>query len=85
MIPINRQRYQQLRYKLVAQNPVIQAQFFDLIFRAVIDHILGFRRTDHIGILGQVQTYYAVVEAQGKGTLHAHTLVWLTDGTSVVI
>ena len=49
-----------------------------------MDHILGFGRSDHVGILGQVQTYYAIIEAQGKGTLHAHSLVWLTDGTCTI-
>jgi hypothetical protein len=70
----------QRRYKLIAQNPVVQAQFFERVFVAVVDHLLGFGREDRVGILGKVSSYYALVEAQGKGTLHAHTLVWLSDG-----
>jgi Helitron helicase-like domain at N-terminus len=72
----------QRRYKLIAQNPVIQAQFFDKVFTAVVTHLLGFGREDRVGILGKVSSYYALIEAQGKGTLHAHTLVWLSDGNS---
>lgn len=82
-IPANSRLYVQRRYKLIAQNPVIQAQFFDTIFKAVLDHVFGFARDDRIGILGKVAAHYALVEAQGKGTLHAHTLVWLEDGMTL--
>ncbi|EGO05025.1 hypothetical protein SERLA73DRAFT_149306 [Serpula lacrymans var. lacrymans S7.3] len=30
-----------------------------------------------VGILGGIQTYYSMVEAQGRGTLHYHMLIWL--------
>lgn len=79
-LPSYGQRYHRLRCRLIARNPVLQARFFDTVFTAVIDHLLGFGRPDAIGILGKVAAYYALVEAQGKGTLHAHTLVWLSDG-----
>ncbi|KAF8122155.1 hypothetical protein EV363DRAFT_1405139 [Boletus edulis] len=35
---------------------------------------------DGVGILGQVSAYYGCVEAQGRGSLHCHMLVWL-DGS----
>jgi hypothetical protein len=84
-IPHNSHLRRQRRFKLVAQNPVIQAQFFDKVFTAVVYHLLGFGRENRIGILGKVSSYYALVEAQGKGTLHAHTLVWLSDGNSYLL
>jgi hypothetical protein len=31
------------------------------------------------GIFGRVQTYVRTVEAQGRGTLHLHMLLWLKD------
>ncbi|KAG2361133.1 hypothetical protein BDR07DRAFT_1451722 [Suillus spraguei] len=31
----------------------------------------------HEGILGTVNAYYGCVEAQGRGTLHCHMLIWL--------
>ena len=31
------------------------------------------------GILGMVQSYIGTVEAQGRGSLHLHMLVWLKD------
>ncbi|KAF8123174.1 hypothetical protein EV363DRAFT_1273007, partial [Boletus edulis] len=36
-------------------------------------------RCDGIGILGRVNAYYGCVEAQGRGSLHCHMLVWLKD------
>ncbi|KAJ7257460.1 hypothetical protein C8J57DRAFT_960508, partial [Mycena rebaudengoi] len=32
------------------------------------------------GILGVVKAYYGCVEAQGRGTLHCHMLVWVEGG-----
>ncbi|KAF9064004.1 hypothetical protein BDP27DRAFT_1156482, partial [Rhodocollybia butyracea] len=32
------------------------------------------------GIFGEISVYYGVVEAQGRGTLHIHLLVWLQKG-----
>ncbi|KAJ7233267.1 hypothetical protein B0H12DRAFT_1001846, partial [Mycena haematopus] len=32
------------------------------------------------GILGVVKAYYGCVEAQGRGTLHCHMLIWLEGG-----
>jgi hypothetical protein len=73
-------RYHQKRLKIIAEDPVLQAQFFDIIFTAVIDVVFGFDMNPKVGILGEVNAHYAVIEAQGKGTLHAHGLIWLTDG-----
>jgi hypothetical protein len=32
-----------------------------------------------MGILGRISAYFGVVEAQGRGTLHVHMLLWLED------
>ncbi|KAJ3840150.1 hypothetical protein EV361DRAFT_783237, partial [Lentinula raphanica] len=32
------------------------------------------------GILGHVSAYYGCVEAQGRGTLHCHMLIWIEGG-----
>ncbi|KAK0446935.1 uncharacterized protein EV420DRAFT_1218433, partial [Desarmillaria tabescens] len=48
--------------------------------KAFIKCILGYdpKRTDFDGgVLGLVKAYYGCVEAQGRGTLHCHMLVWL--------
>jgi Helitron helicase-like domain at N-terminus len=41
--------YHRMRCKIVAANPVLQAQFFDIIFRAIIDYLFGFGRQSKIG------------------------------------
>jgi hypothetical protein len=69
---------------LVAKNPVIASKFFNIYMKAFIKNILQFDPESHEnknkqGILGLVNGYYGCVEAQGRGTLHCHMLVWL-DG-----
>ena len=46
-------------------------------------YCLVFEATPKVGILGEVISHYFMIEAQGKGTLHAHGLVWLTDGKQI--
>ncbi|KAG2030249.1 hypothetical protein BDR03DRAFT_812795, partial [Suillus americanus] len=51
--------------------------------KAFIKCLLRFegKGTDlHKGILGTVSAYYGCVEAQGRGTLHCHMLIWLEGG-----
>ncbi|KAJ3754711.1 hypothetical protein EV360DRAFT_51097 [Lentinula raphanica] len=45
--------------------------------------ILGYKpkqSDDSSGILGHVSGYYGCVEAQGRGTLHCHMLIWVVGG-----
>ncbi|KAJ6597604.1 hypothetical protein DFH09DRAFT_903956, partial [Mycena vulgaris] len=44
-----------------------------------LDIILGAKRASKVGILGKVKGWYAVVEAQVRGSLHLHILIWI-DG-----
>ncbi|PPQ66487.1 hypothetical protein CVT26_011176 [Gymnopilus dilepis] len=59
-----------------AKNPSACAKFFDLMITTFIDVVLGYGK-DQPGLYGYCEAYYRVVEAQGKGTLHLHMLVWL--------
>ena len=75
----------------LVRNPVAGSQFFHLYMTAFIQSVLGYNGTttcsertseshhDHVGILGRVNAYYGCVEAQGRGSLHCHMLVWLKD------
>ncbi|KAG8942843.1 hypothetical protein FRC04_003474 [Tulasnella sp. 424] len=67
----------QQRAVLVAQHPAAAAQFFDIIISAFVNTILCPK--DGPGLFGKCNGYYGTVEAQGKGTLHLHMLIWL-DG-----
>jgi hypothetical protein len=52
--------------------------------RTVVEVVFGFGNEGNLGVLGQVAAYYFIIETQGKGTLHAYGLIWLTDCTSSV-
>ena len=65
---------------LIAKNPVIAARFFDIYLKAFISTVLGYdpaQENLNGGVLGLVKAHYGCVEAQGRGTLHCHMLVWL--------
>ena len=68
---------------LIAKNPTIAARFFNIYMKAFIKSILRFDPTgldEAGGIFGHVNAYYGCVEAQGRGTLHCHMIIWL-DGS----
>jgi hypothetical protein len=59
----------------VANNPASAALFFDSMITQFLEIILRWNRGQ--GALGACKAYYGMVEAQGKGTLHCHMLIWL--------
>ncbi|KAH7917509.1 hypothetical protein BV22DRAFT_1026194, partial [Leucogyrophana mollusca] len=68
---------------LVAKNPAVAAKFFNIYLKAFLSAILGYdpkQQDMEGGILGVVKAHYGCVEAQGRGTLHCHMLVWLEGG-----
>ncbi|KAG2750956.1 hypothetical protein P692DRAFT_20847043 [Suillus brevipes Sb2] len=81
------------RAKIVADDPYAAAKFFHFVVCAVFEELMGItvhkhKRVDHItrreGIFGTVEGYIGTVEAQGRGTLHLHTLIWLRGAPSSV-
>lgn len=60
---------------LVAKHPAATAQFFDIMISNFIMHVLCYNNGE--GLLGKCTGYYGTVEAQGKGTLHLHMLIWI--------
>ena len=64
------------RRLVVANNPGACAKFFHAIISNFITVVLRYGRKDR-GLLGKCTAYYGSVEAQGRGTLHCHMLVWL--------
>jgi hypothetical protein len=68
---------------LIAKNPVVAAQLFNLYMKAFISALLGYdpeHKDLDGGILGVIKAYYGCVEAQGRGTLHCHMSVWIEGG-----
>ncbi len=61
---------------LAARNPAACARFFDKMITSFITVILRHGREGK-GLFGKCKAYYGTVEAQGRGTLHCHMLIWL--------
>ncbi|KAF8177146.1 hypothetical protein K438DRAFT_1606696, partial [Mycena galopus ATCC 62051] len=74
------------RNSFVANNPGTAAIFFDQIIEAFIRIVLKYNAastsTREDGLFGRCSAYYAMVEAQGRGTLHCHMLVWIEGNPS---
>lgn len=68
----------------IARDPYAAAEFFQIIIKAIIEELMGIKAHNkhaHIqrddGIFGRVSSYIGTVEAQGRGTLHLHMMIWL--------
>ena len=78
----------------VAADPVSQALFSDLMMQLFLKHFLGVRLgEDRLfgdsvassgvpGLFGDVQAFFAPIESQGRGGLHAHMCVWVLQPIS---
>ena len=68
----------------IASDPYAAASFFHLMVNAILQQLLGIKGYKHRqpvqrekGILGHVEAHVGTVEAQGRGTLHLHIILWL--------
>ncbi len=66
------------RKLLVAKNPAACAKFFHTIISQFINVVLRYGKSEK-GLFGKCTAYYGTVEAQARGTLHCHMLIWI-DG-----
>ena len=62
---------------MVAKNPFLGANFFDMYMMVFVDTLLGRGMDDCKGVIGQYKLHYETVEAQGRGTPHCHLLLWI--------
>ncbi|KAK7022630.1 hypothetical protein R3P38DRAFT_2416132, partial [Favolaschia claudopus] len=71
------------RQVFLARHPGAAARYFDCVITNFIEIILKYSPcpTDP-GVFGLCNGYYAMVEAQGRGTLHCHMLVWIIGNPS---
>lgn len=69
------------RLRAIASNPVGAARFFNkcvqLFIRCILRH-----DSSGPGLLGDTEAYYGTVEAQGRLTLHLHSLIWIKNSLS---
>ncbi|KAJ7603335.1 hypothetical protein DFH06DRAFT_1022312, partial [Mycena polygramma] len=80
-------RFERSRY--VARNPAVAALYFDRVINAFVHRILKYSSTGSSGtdqsangLFGHCTAYYGMVEAQGRGTLHCHMLIWIAGNPS---
>nr|GAT42295.1 predicted protein [Mycena chlorophos] len=71
------------RSRIIANDPYAAAEFFHLVIRILLEELFGITInirgsiTRKPGIVGTVNGYIGTVEAQARGTLHLHMLMWL--------
>jgi Helitron helicase-like domain at N-terminus len=73
-----------LRRKTANMNPTAVAVFFHKVCTAVLEALIAPKDDGVMGILGDVSTYFGVVESNGRGMLHMHGFVWLTGNVDFV-
>ncbi len=66
------------RKLVAAKNPGACARFFHAMISNFVSIVLRYGKTEK-GLFGKCTAYYGTVEAQARGTLHCHMLIWL-DG-----
>lgn len=76
------------RAQNITNDPFASARFFHFIIQVILEELFGIKKKREgqferkESILGQVQSYIGTVEAQGRGTLHLHIILWLKDAPS---
>ncbi|KAF8257187.1 hypothetical protein EI94DRAFT_1709463 [Lactarius quietus] len=69
----------------IAANHYTASRFFHFMIKAILECLLGingFKHNQHVpqkpGIFSLVEGYIGTMEAQGRGTLHLHLIIWLS-------
>ena len=68
--------------QLALRDNIASARLFDRLIQTFLSTCLGFdqqtcRPKKDGGLLGHVRAYFGMVETQGRGTLHLHSIIWL--------
>ncbi|KAG1779208.1 hypothetical protein EV702DRAFT_1195708 [Suillus placidus] len=69
---------------VIAEDPYAAAKFFHFMITAILEELFCIKE-DHFkyncrpGIFGTVEAYVGTIEAQGRGTLHLHMIIWLRN------
>ncbi|KAI0263900.1 hypothetical protein BC834DRAFT_826866 [Gloeopeniophorella convolvens] len=72
------------RAHVVASDPFAATKFFNFLISNMLETLVGIRSTPFAawstpGVFGKATAYISIVECQGHGTLHLHSLIWLQD------
>lgn len=68
----------------IAQDPYAAAGFFHYLARLVIRTLVNVQVTNQetrydFGIYGRIPAFIAMIESQGRGSLHTHMLLWMDN------
>ena len=72
------------RARNVARDPYAAAKYFHFLIRIVLETLCGIKASScsvetQEGVFGGVAGYFGTVESQGRGSLHLHLFLYLTD------
>lgn len=70
-----------IRKAVATSEPVAVSEFFHHISTAILEGLFATNSND-IGILGDLSNHFGVVEANGRGMLHLHSLLWVRGNTA---
>ena len=72
------------RATTIGADPYAAAKFFHFIIASLLEELFGIRAYKPLsrvsrrdGVFGKVASYIGTAEAQGRGTLHMHMIIWL--------
>jgi hypothetical protein len=77
------------RARNIARDPFAATKYFFFIINTILTHLFQVNATtqhvnSEMGMLGHIKGYFGVVEAQGRGTLHVHMMIWLQHTPNTV-
>jgi hypothetical protein len=68
------------RKVFLARHPVAAARFFRKVMELALSILIGSDKQGRKkGLFGHCKAHYATIESQGRGSLHAHFLLWLDE------
>ena len=75
---------QEQRSRNITADPFAAAQYFNVVVAAILEHLIGVKIEQNKvrsvpGVLGLIDSYFGMVEAQGRGNLHIHLLLWIAN------
>lgn len=63
--------------------PGICALFFEMALQIIITEVLGWnmeeKKQESLGLFGKIDAFSCSIEEQGRSTLHAHFLIWISE------
>lgn len=70
------------RARTIAKDPYAAAKFYDFVVNLLFETLFKVKKTNFTvtsgeGVLGMISAYFGMTEAQGRGSLHLHVIIWL--------